>query len=257
MIGIVCALKCEAESLIRYFSLKPYPQKTAFPVYCDQNMFLIVSGIGKTQAAAATAYLHVLCDCRGWLNVGVGGHRDRAIGEGFFAHQVHDLESGRAYYPTFGWKLREKTTSVVTVDRVENRFEHEGIYDMEAAGFCCAAFRFSNAELIHSFKVISDNRKSAPTRDHHLIRTLIHSHIDSIESAIQKLVVLVNDLSDYSEGFATFLGKWHFTTTQQHQLKRLLQRWEACYPNKNVWDSSLQQCRNGKEVIQYLDRCFS
>lgn len=216
-----------------------------------------MSGIGKTQAAAATAYMHAVTSCRAWLNIGIGGHRDSSVGEGFFAHQVRDFESGRAYYPAFGWKLTERTASVITVDRVERRFEQEGVYEMEAAGFCAAAFCFSTAELIHCYKVVSDNRESAPMRDHHLIRTLICAHLETIESGIQKLISIANDLSDPIVELSHFLERWRFTETQRHQLKRLLFRWEACYPNKNIWDTSLNLCRNGGDVIRYLQACFS
>ena len=257
MIGIVCALKCEAQGLISHFSLSPYPRKTPFSLYCNERIHLVVSGVGKTQAAAATAYVHALTDCRAWLNIGVGGHRDDPVGEGYFAHQVRDLESGRAYYPAFGWKLREKTAPVFTVDRVEKHFSEEGIYEMEAAGFCAAAFRFSTAELIHCFKVVSDNRANTPTYDHHLIRALISAHLGTIDQAVQKLEGLAEDLSDPFVNLEGFLKRWRFTETQQHQLKRLLLRWEACYPNKNIWETSLEKCRNSKEVIRYLDGCFS
>ncbi|MCC5833038.1 MAG: hypothetical protein JJU12_08370 [Chlamydiales bacterium] len=257
MIGIVCALKCEADRLISHFSLKPYLQKSPYSLYCNESICLVVSGIGKTQAAAATAYTHAVTGCSAWLNVGVGGHRDAPVGEGFFAHQVCDFESGRRYYPVFGWKLVEKTASVLTVDRVEKSYDREAVYEMEAAGFCAAAFCFSTSELIHSYKIVADNLEKPPTRDRSFIRSLIEAHLTAVESAVEKLLALENDLSDPTIDLTPFLERWHFTETQRHQLRGLLMRWEACYPQKSVWENSLDLCRKGKDVIRSLEACFS
>lgn len=254
MIGIVCALKCEAKPLIENFSLKGYQKPAPYPLYYNEDMYLIISGIGKISAASATAYLFGLTSCTGWLNVGIGGHRNWPPGVGAFAHQILDRGNNRTYYPSFSWKIREKTTSVFTVDQVETFFEDEGIYEMEAAGFCSAAFRFSTAELIHCYKVVSDNLFVEAKPDKRLAKELIERNMGDIEKVIRKMQEITSNLSDST---IPFLEKWHFTVTQKYQLTRFLQRWQACYPHKNVWDTKINQLTTGKEVLQYLKQCFN
>jgi adenosylhomocysteine nucleosidase len=83
-------LQCEASPIIAHFNLRSYPD-SPFPIYYNETMALIVSGIGKINCAAATAYLQVL---RGgslhsaWLNIGIAGHSEYPLGKGLLVHQI-------------------------------------------------------------------------------------------------------------------------------------------------------------------------
>jgi len=50
MIHLICALKCEARPLIRYYHLKQLEGAETFPVYVDKtfSLSLIITGPGKT-----------------------------------------------------------------------------------------------------------------------------------------------------------------------------------------------------------------
>ena len=54
------ALKEEAEIILDYFKLKAINEKTIYPIYknVEETHWLIVSGIGRSNAAASTAYLY-------------------------------------------------------------------------------------------------------------------------------------------------------------------------------------------------------
>jgi nucleoside phosphorylase len=174
MIRFVVALIPEAEPIIAHYKLEP--ARGAFPIFRGDEAALIVSGIGKSASAAATAYLQAQTEeaTKGvWFNVGIAGHRDRPLGTSSLAREVIDQASGKR------WRLEVPVVhlpsdTVWTVDRTEKNYENNGLYEMEAAGFMTAATRFAPNELVQCFKVVSDNRSSShdkitPARIHDLL----------------------------------------------------------------------------------------
>ncbi len=73
MINFVLDLPSEARPLLTYFVLQKLDSSTDFPLYEKDGLRLIVTGIGKIAAAAATAYLHALRPTTPavWFNIGV------------------------------------------------------------------------------------------------------------------------------------------------------------------------------------------
>ena len=54
---IEVALKAEATPLIEAFKLKPLSGNPLFPIYENDEIKLIISGVGKIKAGAACSYL--------------------------------------------------------------------------------------------------------------------------------------------------------------------------------------------------------
>jgi adenosylhomocysteine nucleosidase len=266
MIALVCALRCEAEKLIEYFHLKAFAQKSLFSIYHNGSLFLTISGVGKIQAAAATAYLHAITGeipNSAWINFGIGGHPIKEIGEGCYAHQVVDCGNLRQFYPTLTWKDSVESETIYTVENVERAFRKPGIYDMEAAGFCASAFRISTAELIHCYKIVSDNKRVSPSTDPHLVRELIYGHLSHLEALVVRLQNLLRELDEWtsvSDHLRPFMEYWHFSETELYQLQRILQKLEAICPNAKVFDEKLKNCKKGREVLSCLNQkvmeCF-
>lgn len=263
MLFIVCALACEARSLISHFRLELIGNASPFPVYTSSSIGLIVTGVGKIQTASAVGYLQGLMGNRlhsAWLNVGIAGHASMPLGSGILAHQILDRSSGRSYYPTFVIDRPVKTASVWTVEQPETHYEGDGVYEMEAAAFWGAASRFTITELIHCYKIISDNSQSGAfylTKGQ--VEELIQAHLISIETFIHSLQKLSHSLAvlDLSnEEVAPFLKQWHFTHTQQCQLKRLLQRWKLCTNQSSnlLWDAQLLAQPKAQQVLRHLDK---
>jgi hypothetical protein len=123
-------------------------------------MVLTVSGPGKTAAAAAATHLFAASGGERdgvWVNVGMAGHGDLDIGRGVLAHKVIDEGSGRCWYPPLTLETPCPSATVLTVERLEEDYEGDRLYDTEAAGFFAAASRFATSELVHAFKVVIDN----------------------------------------------------------------------------------------------------
>lgn len=234
MINIVTALACEANPLIQHYRLKKQKQQHGFPVYSNEEITLVISGIGKTASACAVGYIQALhntiAPCA-WLNVGIAGHKSRELGEGFLAHRVTDAANGQRFYPCYTFATPCVTDEVISVDRAETEYAHNAAYDMEAAGFYAAAVRFSTCELIHSFKVVSDNlMESSDKITKQLGEQLVGNHltlIDEILKTMRRLQLTMEEMFYQPADYQALLAQFRFTVTQQNQLKQLTLRWNA------------------------------
>lgn len=234
MINIVTALACEANPIIQHYRLKKEKQNYAFPIYTNDTITLIISGIGRTTAACAVGYmqaLHNTTEPLAWFNVGIAGHKTRELGEGFLAHRITDAASGQRFYPFFTFDTPCITDEVISVDQAETEYADNAAYDMEAAGFYTAAMRFSTCELVHSFKVISDNlQESSANVTKQLGEQLIGNHlslIDDVVKTIQQLQLTTTKMFHLPKDYQALLALFRFSVTQQNQLKQIMLRWHA------------------------------
>jgi adenosylhomocysteine nucleosidase len=257
MLLIVSALACEARPLISHFKLS-LVQSSPFPLYQKDDAALVISGVGKIHAAAATAYLYSFLHHplhSSWLNIGIAGHATLEIGTGVMAHQVMDQSSKRVYYPVFIKEFPCATHSFLTVEHPA--YENASVCEMEASGFYATATRFSTLELIHSYKIISDNQ----TTPFHLlnqkqVEELMTARINQIEQIAIELQALSQQFQamyNLNIDKAPFVNHWHFTSSQLHQLERLLQRWEACQTTHPIWDDKIASLKRTSDVLKYIE----
>jgi len=256
MIHIVTALPCEAKPLIRHYELNGRQRENGFRIYENGHLRLIIAGVGQCAAAAACAYLqgadpHTK---HSWLNLGIAGHGRLEIGTAVLAHKISDA-AGTAWYPPLPFNPPCETVELISVDRPETDYPGKAAYDMEATGFYATAGRFNSHELVQVLKVISDN----PANPAHQVtaeqtEALICARLDSIDALLKQLTQLEAQLAQQEppvEAMAAFLQHWHFSTTQQHQLQRLLQRWQAL-SGATPTTSEFEAARNSKQVIAAL-----
>ncbi|MFY9823426.1 MAG: hypothetical protein WAM82_18740 [Thermoanaerobaculia bacterium] len=202
MLRFVVALQAEARALVERFAMEPAAE-SPFSVYRGKDAWLIVSGLGKAASAAATAYLHVVSGGemgRAWLNVGLGGHSARPVGEGVIAHKISDGASGASWYPQLVVDSPRPTVPVLTLERVEEEYSLPWLYDGEAAGFFPTACRFSVAELVHCFKVVSDNADATLSRrmSSTFLEHLIARNLGDLEAFARDLAALAGELARLS-----------------------------------------------------------
>ncbi len=257
MLCLVVALAAEARPLLAFHRLQGLSGHP-YRICAGEQTHLIVSGIGKGAAAAATAYLRALIGDApaAWLNIGIAGHGSQAVGTALLAHKIVDVSSGKPFYPTFTATPPCGTTLLHTVDRAQPPVG-DAAYDMEASGFCEAAQRFATSERIHSLKIVSDNSQSSyQTLNGKKVEALIESQFDTVGQVGEHLQALSQQLHAlYADppGLAELTGRWQFTATQQHQLRGLLARWQVLVPaTPTVNDDLLALSRD--EVLVYLKR---
>ena len=211
-------------------------------------------------AAAATGYLHALAGSpqhMPWINAGIAGHGDLAIGKLVQVSRISDRASGRNWYPPQVINSGLERTTVITVDHPEHEYSEGDAYDMEAAGFYPAACRCSTAELVQSLKVISDNPDvSVETLNPKRVEQLLGDRIDEIAGFMEELQTLAKTAEAMKfkpKVLEELHKKWHFSVTQRHRLQRLLQRWSILSAGERKLEDLLVQCRNASEVLNTLD----
>jgi len=266
MLSVVVAMQPEADPLIAKWQLKKIV--APYPLFSSDNINLIVSGIGKTQAAAATAWLAAYQRARlqnsceqpiagrqgCWLNVGIAGHSTEDIGKAFLAHKVRDHSTNKAWYPTL-IKPTLTTCNLTTFDQPQSDYLSEELHDMEASGFVEAARRFSHAEFIHCVKIVSDN-KSTPLTN--ITPASARQHVEDNEEAIcnvsRHLLALHQSTNEHSPPtvLPDFLNQWQFSATQTTQLTRLLARYTAFDMPLLKVPESLHKCNNANQVLKKL-----
>ena len=256
MLCLVVALAAEARPLLashRLQGVSGHPYR----ICAGEQTHLIVSGIGKMAAAAATAYLRALIGDTpaAWLNIGIAGHGSQAVGTPLLAHKVVDVASGKPFYPTFTAPPPCRTTLLHTVDRAQPAVG-DTAYDMEASGFCEAAQHFATSERIHCLKVVSDNPQSPyQTLNAEKIEALIESQLDTVAQIGEHLRALSQQLHALHAdppGLAELTTRWQFTATQQHQLRGLLVRWQTLAPATPAVNDDLLALQSRDEVLAHL-----
>lgn len=251
----VVALAAEARPLIEHFRLK-LVSDSRIPYYANESVSLVLTGIGKMNAAAATAAALVqLPDNTVCVNVGIAGS-DREIGELVMAGCVRDEATERCWYPSLSSNGHQiDAITIVTVDAVSTGYDPAIAFDMEASGYCNAALKFSCAELVHSLKIISDNPQAPATRlTAAEVSTLVGAQIDSVQQIVENLRLLAGTLDSKTElqnWIQSITANIHFTATQQHQLSRLLER-HIALKGKLPDDEEFARLNNASSTIKAL-----
>lgn len=235
-VNIVVAHGLEAKALVKMLKLERHQASSDFVQYGNANKLrLLVSGIGKEAVAAAVTYLgeqQALDDgeIRSWLNIGIAGHRDAPLGSAWFGNKITDQASGTSAYPP---QLIEgvEVGSVVTVDEPENTYPLNAAYEMEASAFYAEATKYSTAELVQVFKVISDNLENPISGiDLQSVPSLIAAQAPQILTLIESMSAIVeqyNSSQRLPSYYHEICSKIRLTVNQKLQLRRLCQRYKA------------------------------
>lgn len=262
MINIVVALATESRPLIEHFRLSQDSSATGFRVFRGDQIRLVVTGLGRVPCAAGVATLGALeaRDCAGmsaWLNVGIAGHASYEVGEGVHAVRILEAATGRSWYPPRLVDLPGRGETLCTVETPETRYVDPYVYDMEASAFYATALRYSTAEVVQAYKIISDNRgNGVDTVLRRRVRDAIVEHLDALEQAVAALSALsaeINATRPRLEELDRILQRWHFSVTQRHRLEGLLRKWRVLYPDAAVMDAELNRCPSARSVLAEIE----
>ncbi len=175
MIFIQCALLAEASFLIENYQLSKSTD-THFTIYENDEIKLIISGIGKLEAAVATTYLLQRYNASKQdkiFNIGTCTSCKEAynIGELFYIKKLIDFATQKVYHLGF------KGEALTCVDRALSSCTaiKTPLADMESVGFYLSSRRFIKAEHIMIVKIISDKSDDTiPQKEQ--IKALFASH---------------------------------------------------------------------------------
>ncbi len=256
-VNIVVAMKSEAMPLIGRFGLERMTRDgDRFPIYGKGQLKLIISGIGAHKAREAVWYLSKhseTVNVSAWMNVGVAGHGSHGIGTGFLANCILDGVTQQTIYPSFTIDFGLQTGKVATVDVVETEYQERIGYDMEAFGFAASASRYSTLEMIHCFKVVSDNRENSVRYLTKLdIQNFIADHIDTIHRLCCQLHDLAKSVAQRLEpGDPTvaFANHWRMTVAQREILRKYLHKTIILNKEIKVDSDVVRNCPTATAVL--------
>lgn len=225
-IVFVCALYIEAEPLLKKYSLIKVEEIANFQVFSDSNqeVYLIISGVGKIKSAIATALIlqsmnkklvHI-------INFGICGSCNLSIGKIFLVNQILDNSTQKTYYPDILINtnlLQEKLLSV-SLPIVNQEIQIDGLIDMEGSGFFDAASTFLKVHQIHLIKIVSDNLNQKKL-DKNLIAEILEEKIEIVFNFIDSLKSYNSPREQFSNLnqniLENFLKQIHLTKTEQHE----------------------------------------
>ena len=195
-----------------------------------------------------------------FLNIGIAGHRRAITGATRVASRITDQSTGQTWYPSQIICDSLDRSPLITVETVERVYAEDAAYDMEAAGFYPVAWRASTTELVQSLKVISDH-PGEPVADLNLqrIQDLIGNSVDEIDSlvkALQGLADIVTSTIPKSYSLDPFIERWHFTVTQRHRLRRVLERWAVLEKDESPLTSVPSDCPSARDTIEALENAL-
>lgn len=224
----IAALHCEAKPVIDHYKLKKSPSHHAFDLYQNDDMQCVISGLGKIATASATAWVAGInqhTPGMAWINIGIAGAAEYALGSAWWVNKISDRASGQSYFPVPVITADLPAAQCLTLDQPSSDYLPEMLFDMEASAYFSTATRFSSAELVHSIKVISDNLAQQTGRDKAAVSKLVHHHMLGLASFAQQLIALQQQRQARqisARDWSRVLACAHFTQTQQQQLRSTL-----------------------------------
>lgn len=256
----VIALKEEAKTIIDHYEMKLVKTKSLYRIFknIEETHWLVISGIGRHNAAAATTYLYLIsCASRStaWINLGIAGSGKGNYGDLCLVDKISTINL-KSKYPAIIKNSGFLRMKLLTTDFPHTDYSSNELIDMEGMAFYDIASKITSHQLICIIKVISDG----PENDIHKLNNnkifnLINSNVNDIKKIITNYQQLSN--SDWSRRqkprlFDYVTTKSHFSVSQKHQLESLLRRIKIILNDDEILEM-IKDCKNSSSIINTLD----
>ena len=258
----VIALKEEAEIIITQFKMSLLSQITVFPIFknFEGTHWLILSGIGCHNAAAATIYLYEKSKApkwTSWINIGIAGCGKGSYGNLCLVDKIINNSNSKITFPDTMKRSILARMELLTTDVPITNYNSKELIDMEGAAFYDIASKIASRELIGLLKVISDGpsndiKKLNKSNISNLIKFNI-SDINNVISYYELLSLTEKKIINKSDLFFKIFDQWYFTVSQKYQLDSLVRRINTFCDNDNIM-YLLRDCKNSKSVISMLNK---
>ena len=183
MVYIIVALLAEAKSIIKKYKLSKR-EDNFFLIFENNQICLIISGIGKINSSIATTYIisKIKESDLKIINLGMCTSKNinSPIGEFIYISKLIDKSTNNSYH------LHHKNGSSLTcVDQALNSSStiKSEFADMESIGFYLSAKKFINIENIYIIKVVSDILDDRVLKND-FINSIFEKNIDKISEYI-------------------------------------------------------------------------
>jgi len=176
--AIISAFYKEVAPIIKHYKLKKL--NSPFEIFKNDEIIVIISGIGKLNSAIATTYLLSNYNIDFIMNFGIVGSKSFKIGEIFLINKIN-----KNLYPDILYSHPFNESEIICSDEIITEGEFK-LVDMESEGFFKAATKFMPLENIFIIKIVSDNLVCfRPDSD--FMDNLISPHLKNITTFIDSL----------------------------------------------------------------------
>ncbi len=240
MLYIITAIAGEAIPLINTFKLKKDITYTKFDLFKNDEIKLIVTGIGKIKSSIATTYMLVKDNPRPGdhiFNIGICGssNENYKVGQVFLINKITDASNGKSFYPETVFKHNLSEEHLITFDKPVKKSKVTNLppclVDMEASGYYEASSLYFQSHRIHLIKILSDYLKGEKLTSA-FVQSLVEKNIPTIENilhATQKTLIPDSNVltdSDYKL-FDQISSDLKLSTTQRFQVLDLLKGYKV------------------------------
>jgi nucleoside phosphorylase len=256
----VVALKAEAEMILDEFNMNFDPEFTLFKVFrnFEKTRWLILSGIGRHNSAAATTYLYMISKASrstSWINLGVAGSGKGHYGDLCLVNKISNNGFSNTY-PASMPKASFHKMNLFTTDVPLTDYTLHELIDMEGSAFFDITNKLSGREFICLMKVISDGpNNNIEDLNKFKIRELIKLNIANIKTIVsyyEKLSMDQYQIIQQPKILSKILSQWHFSVSQKHRLENLIKRINILSKDEEI-TKLIKDCKNSRSVITILE----
>ena len=256
----VVALKVEAEIILDEYNMNFDPEFTLFQVFrnFEKTRWLILSGIGRHNAAAATTYLYMISQASrstSWINLGIAGSGKGHYGDLCLVNKISNNGSSNTYPATMP-KVTFHKMNLFTTDVPLTDYTLHELIDMEGSAFYDITNKLSGREFICLMKVISDGpNDNIEDLNKFKIRELIKLNIANIKTIVsyyEKLSMDQYQIIQQPKILSKILSQWHFSVSQKHRLENLIKRINILSKDEEII-KLIKDCKNSRSVITILE----
>ena len=256
----VVALKVEAEIILDEYNMNFDPEFTLFQVFrnFEKTRWLILSGIGRHNSAAATTYLYMISKASRstcWINLGIAGSGKGHYGDLCLVNKISNNDSSNTYPATMP-KVTFHKMNLFTSDVPLTDYTLHELIDMEGSAFYDITNKLSGREFICLMKVISDGpNNDIEDLNKFKIRELINLNIANIKTIVsyyEKLSMDQYQIIQQPKILSEILSQWHFSVSQKHRLENLIKRINTLSEDEEII-KLIKDCKNSRSVITNLE----
>lgn len=266
MIYICTSMYFEASPFIKNLNLKKDSKINKFEIFKNDEIILIITGVGKIKAAIAVSYLlskYEPCASDLFINVGIcGAKKDMTIGNAYICNRIIENDTKKTFYPDMLFKHPFKEADVETCSNIVNSDKKlEGqLIDMEASGIYQAALVFFETHQIFFIKIASDYLEAK-----NLSQAVV---IKLVEDKAQSIIAWINEIKlgflynknilskDEQEILNLAVENLKLSSTMENQLKQLLIYYKLQHGDiigiLNIYKAV--ECKSKNEGKRYFDK---
>ena len=257
MIHFIVATSPESTLIIKKLKLKKILPSSGYDFFYNNGFSMTITGLGKINSALGVA--HTFFKFKGlsnniWINIGLAGHEKEKIGTLTLVDKIYDYETQKSMYPFFVKDYKIKKLNCTCYSKPNFNYNNS-LSDMESSGFFSSANKYSTKELIHSLKIVSDNK-------YEKIDFNNSKNIERIfEINFNQIIDFVNDIKDLWERkfekqnkisieIEKEIESLKFTFSEGVQLRNLLK----IYYNNNYPKKIIEQNKSTKDNIYKIKK---